>query len=312
MQYRNFGNTTLRVSEIGLGCGWANDGPQIDFIGLLRRALDLGVNFYDTAAFYNNAQSEVHLGKAFADRRDQVIIASKFGKHITPDGLRPDWSAGFMLQTLEESLQRLQSDYIDIWQLHSPDPEVLDNAELFAALQKAQQEGKIRYYGISLDGAQFTRDAIARWQVQSIQSGFNLFAMRAAELFSDLQRAGVGFIARSPLDSGILGGDMLPDMPFKGEYDPRRRWGEERTRFRQALLDEIRFLLKDNNRPWAQAALQFVLSYDAVSTAICSTTSVKHLEENVTAAGAKLSAEEIQSINNLMDGKFRNLNLGWG
>ena len=312
MQYRNFGNTTFRVSEIGLGCGWANYGPQIDFSGLLRRALDLGVNFYDTAAFYNNAQSEVHLGQAFAGRRDQVIIASKFGKHITPDGLRPDWSAGFMVQTLEESLQRLQSDYIDIWQLHSPDPEVLDNAELFAALQKAQQEGKIRYYGISLDGAQFTRDALSRWKVQSIQSAFNLFDMQATAVFRDLKREGAGFIARSPLDSGILGGDMLPDMPFKGEYDPRRRWGEERTRFRQALLDEIRFLLKDNNRTWAQAALQFVLSYDAVSTAICSTTNIKHLEENVAAAGTKLSPEELQQLQGLMEGKFAELNLGWG
>ena len=308
MEYRDFGRTGLRVSEIGLGCGPLGADPNYDYAPLLNRALELGVNFFDSADFYGGYRSEEWLGKALSPHRDEVIIATKFG---TIPGKGKDFSVGHMRKSLEESLDRLRTDYIDVYQLHSPAASVLDDEELLAALQREKREGKIRYYGVSTDGGQRGIDVIDRWNVDSIQIAFNLFHQNPADRFFGYAKSkGVGVIVKSPLDSGMLGGDLDPGKPTKLD-DPRERWGEEETARRQQFFDEVKFLAEQTGRTYSQAALQFVLAFDGVSTAIPGTTSIEHLEENVAAAGGTLTPEEIQRIRNLRGGEFAKLNLEW-
>jgi hypothetical protein len=163
---------------------------------------------------------------------------------------------------------------------------------------------------MSLDGGQFCIDAMAKWQLDAVQILFNLFNLEPACSFHACKESGAGLIIKAPLDSGMLGGDLLPGGPQKGD-DPRERWGEEQTSQRQKLMEGLRFLTNGTGRTWSQAALQFVLSYGTVSTAIPGTTSIAHLEENASAAGGRLSNDEIRRLHGLMGGGFAELNLGW-
>ncbi len=308
MQYRPFGNTGLSASEIGLGCGPLGIDPEGDYLPLLHRALELGVNFFDTADFYSGYRSEEWLGKVLPAHRDEVIVATKFG---TIPGKGKDFSVSHMRKSLAESLERLRTDYIDIYQLHSPAPSVLDQTDLLEALGHAKQEGRIRFYGLSTEGGQRGLDAIDKWSVDSVQITFNLFHQGPAERFlAEAERRGVGVIIKSPLDSGILGGDLDPGKPHK-LGDPRDRWGEEETARRQRLFEEVKFLAAGAGRTWSQAALQFVLSFSAVSTVIPGTTSIEHLEENVAAAGGRLSPDDLARLQSLHGGEFAKLNLEW-
>ncbi len=308
MEYRDFGNTGLRVSEIGLGGGPLGIDAEADYAPLLNRALELGINFFDSADFYSSYRSEEWLGKVLSPHRDKVVIATKFG---TIPGKGKDFSVGHMRRSLEDSLRRLRTDYIDIYQLHSPAPAVLEDEELLAALQAVKKEGKIRCYGLSTEGGQRGIDAIDKWGVDSVQITFNLFHQDPAErFFPEAERKGVGVIVKSPLDSGILGGDLDPGNPRKLD-DARERWGEEETARRQRLFEEVRFLAEGTGRTWSQAALQFVLSFDGVCAAIPGTTSVKHLEDNASAAGGRLTLAELQRIQNIHGGEFAKLNLDW-
>lgn len=310
MHYRDFGRTGLRVSEVGLGFGPPGFDSHADYTALLRRALDLGVNFFDTADFYGAYRSEEWMGKALSSRRGEIIIATKFGTIHRDGDHRKDFSVAHMRRALEESLKRLRTDYIDIYQLHSPPASALENEELLAALRELKQAGMIRFYGVSADG-QIALDAVERWNIDSVQIMFSLFHQQPADRFfpAALERE-VGVIIRSPLDSGMLGAGLMPDSSLK-RGDPRERWGEERTALRQQLVDELRFLSEGTGRTMAQAALHFVLSFDAVSVAIPGTTSIEHLEENVAAAGGRLSEVEMVRLRRLHTGEFGSLNLGW-
>ena len=120
MRYRELGKTGLKVSEVGLGCGPLGADPEVDYRALLDRALDLGINFYDTADCYTSGRSEEWLGKAFEKKREQVILASKFGNVPMGTSWRKDWSVEYVRKSVEESLRRLRTDYLDLYQLHSP------------------------------------------------------------------------------------------------------------------------------------------------------------------------------------------------
>jgi aryl-alcohol dehydrogenase-like predicted oxidoreductase len=282
--------------------------PNADYTVLLTRALDLGINFFDSADFYSSYRSEEWLGRVLSPHRDEAIIATKFG---TIPGKGKDFSVAHMRRSLEQSLKRLRTDYIDVYQLHSPPRSILDDEELLGALQEVKEEGKIRCYGISLEGGEYGIEAIGKWNVDSVQITFNLFHQDPAKRFLDFAKdEGVGVIVKSPLDSGMLGGDLSPGSQRKLD-DPRNRWGEEETARRQRLFEEVEFLAKGTGRTWSQAALHFVLSFNGVSAAIPGTTSVKHLEENAAAAGGRLTTEELARIEGLMDGEFKSLNLDW-
>jgi len=239
MELRPFGNTSLRVSEFGLGCariGGVFQSNARGFLDLLSFAFDSGVTFFDTADMYSQGESESLLGKSFASKRDRVVIASKVGYCLPAQRrvagrlkplLRPlvrflklrrdqlpsasrgaltqDFSAKYLRGAVEGSLRRLRTDYIDILQLHSPPLDVIERGEWQSALEELKRTGKIRYYGVAVDSIEAGLAALALPGISSLQFTLNLLEPAAAqELFPKAAAQRVGGIARECLANGLL------------------------------------------------------------------------------------------------------------
>ncbi|MBI3044313.1 MAG: aldo/keto reductase [Betaproteobacteria bacterium] len=293
MRYRALGRTGLEVSEIGFGAwGIGGDaggavayGPtdRAESLTALRAALDRGITFYDTADFYGHGRSEELIGEAFAGRRGEVVIASKAG--LLPDGKHHDFSPGHLRRSLESSLRRLRTDYVDLYQLHGPPPGAFSD-ETLDALQSLQREGKARAIGLSARSPEEGRAAAGRFGFACLQINFNLLDQRAAErgLFDLAAREGTGIIVRTPLCFGFLTGRYTARDPFherdhRGRWsaDQRERWASAPERF-AALISEL-----PGQSP-AQFALRYCLSYTCVSTAIPGMLTASHVEENAGAS----------------------------
>lgn len=239
MRLRAFGDTSLRVSEFGLGCariGGVFQSNTKGFLELITGACELGVNFFDTADMYSQGESESLLGRALRGRRDQVIIASKAGyclptrrrlvarlkpllrpavqllkirRDRLPSGSRgtitQDFSPRYLRAAVDASLRRLRTDYLDLYQLHSPPLEIVERGEWQPALEELKRLGKIRYYGVAVDTIEVGLAALRFQGVSSIQFTLSLLEQRAAsELFPELPRRGAGGIARECLANGLL------------------------------------------------------------------------------------------------------------
>ncbi len=238
MKLREFGKTALRVSELGLGCARIGGVFQSDskaFINLLTGASDAGINFFDTADMYSQGESEKLIGRALRSRRDRIIIASKAGYALPAQRrlaaalkpiLRPaiqllkikrdrlpsmsrgtvtqDFSAAYLQKAVEGSLRRLRTDYLDLFQLHSPSLEVIERGEWQAAVEELQRVGKIRYYGVAVDSVEAGLAALRYPGVSSIQFTLNLLEQRGAQLFPLALANGSGGIAREVLANGLL------------------------------------------------------------------------------------------------------------
>lgn len=296
MNYRTLGETGLRVSEIGFGTwgiggtagGSVAYGPADDAESLrsLNRALDLGITFYDTADFYGFGHSEELLAAAFGTKRERVVIASKVG-FVDVAG-RQDFSLPHIRSSLEGSLSRLKTDYIDLYQLHSPGLDVLrGHPEIVALLETFQREGKIRAYGLSLKSIDDGLPAIDEFGFKALQINFNLADQRLAQggLLDHCVRAGVGVIVRTPLSFGLLT-DTHPVSGGFGANDHRKRWSAEQI---QVWSDAARLFMhavSDGGRQTAaQVALRFGLSYPGVSTVIPGMMKVSEVEEDAAASG---------------------------
>ena len=293
MKYRPLGDTGLRVSEIGFGTwGLGGDhggavayGPANDETSraALRCARDQGVNFFDTSDLYGFGHSEELLGEYFSPRRDAVVIASKGG---FVDAVKQDFSVAHLRRALEASLRRLRSDYVDLYQLHSPAlatlrelPEII---ELMSALRAA---GKIRAWGFSARSPEEARRAIEEFHAPCVQINFNLTDQRAVAngLFDLCQQRCVGVIVRTPLCFGFLTGKYAGNS--FATTDHRSRWPAEQLQRWQEANDAFQFLFAANpsDTP-AQLALRFCLSFPAVSVAVPGMLTDAHVRENAAAS----------------------------
>src|ERR687885_2353162 len=200
MRYRPLGTSGLTVSEIGFGCwtvgtSWWGERDEADAVRLLHRALDLGVTFFDTADTYGSGAGEAILAKAFGGRRSDIVIATKFGydfyTHSGPRAgqreLPQDFSPAFMRRALEESLRRLETDYVDLYQLHNPRMDAIERDDLFAELEALRREGKLRHYGVALGPAIGWRDeglrALETRRITSLQTVYNLLEQEPGSEF---------------------------------------------------------------------------------------------------------------------------------
>ena len=306
MQYRQFGDTGIRVSEIGVGCGQLAGGPKGDLEPALLRAVDLGINLFDTADSYG--QSEETLGRVLGERpRDRLVLATKFGTVIEPDGRgsHQDHSVGHMIEALEGSLRRLRTDYIDIYQVHTPRPPCLEDEDLWATMDRLVKEGKIRCYGMSLDGTDVAMKFLNNTRGKGIQMTFNLLHQEARDrVLEEIEKRGVGMIVKVPLAGGSLSDRFSPDWP--GPEDGRRkRWGEENFRRRLDLLDQARPILRANGRSTAQGALAWLLNVSPNTVPIPGISSLERLEETAAAAGMRLTAAEMKALDEIEDGALR-------
>ncbi|MFW6436199.1 MAG: aldo/keto reductase [Halococcoides sp.] len=302
MEFRTLGSTGFEVSAVGLGTwniGGAAWGEVPDEQGreVVRTALDAGVTFLDTADVYGDGTSESHIGTVLEESaydREDVVVATKAGRRLDPHE-----PAGYNAENIERfvdrSLETLQTDRLDLLQLHCPPTAVYYQPEVFAALDDLVAAGKIAHYGVSVEKVEEAMKAIEYDGVETVQIIFNMFRQRPAERFFDAAaRENVGVIARVPLASGLLTGAIDRDTEFP-EDDHRNfnRDGEAFDRGEtfaglpfEAGLDAVEAVEDElpEDLTLAQAALRWILDFEAVSTVIPGSTSPEHIQENVAVA----------------------------
>ncbi len=298
MQYRPLGSTGWNVSTISfgtwaMGSGWGNVDDRESLIAL-RRAVDLGVNFFDTADVYGGGRSEQLLARLCKETHGEIIIATKAGRR-----LNPHVAAGYNRQNLtafvEDSLKNLQTDVIDLLQLHCPPSEVYDQPEVFAVLDDLTRQGKIRYYGVSVEKVSEALKALEYPNLQTVQIIFNAFRQKPTyEFFARAKERQVGILARVPLASGMLTGKFTRETAFAA--DDHRSFNRHGESFDQGetfsgvdyetglqAVEELRQIVP-SGMTLSQFALRWILMFDAVTCAIPGGKHASQIEENVLAA----------------------------
>lgn len=292
MKKNRLGTSDLIVGEIGLGCmSLGTDESQV--IPLLHEALDLGINFLDTADIYDNGHNEELIGKAIKGRRSEVIIASKVGNTRVEgqDGLVWNPSKAHIMEAVKDSLRRLQTDYIDLYQLHGGtlDDNIDETIEAFAQLKR---EGLIREYGISSIRPNVIREYVDRSHIVSVMSQYSILDRRPEEeVLPLLTQKGISAVVRGTVASGALA-DGREDKAQKGYLDIS---GEDVVSLRQQLEP-----LTQANRSLSQTAIQYVLAHPAVAVLAAGASSSEQLRENVKAASSPaLTDDELQLIRSI-------------
>lgn len=284
MKYRLLGRTFLKVSEIGLGT-WPISGNSYGLtdddaaIEMLRKALDHGVTFFDTADIYGNGHSETLLGQALSDRRDEFVLATKAGWDFYGNRYEKKMDGDYLSFACEQSLQRLNTSYLDVLQLHNPVFSEWNAEESYEALEALKRRGLIRFYGVSVHTADEARRVIADGRADTIQIVYNLIRQAdLVEILSVIQKSQIGVIAREPLGCGMLTGKYTKQTRFSGA-DHRKRWKPIQM---EADLDKLELLKtslepKDGTTgrvnpfsqgPMPELAMEFVLACPGVSTVI--------------------------------------------
>jgi aryl-alcohol dehydrogenase-like predicted oxidoreductase len=312
MEDRTLGRTGLRVSEIGLGA-WAIGGPSTlggnpigwgetdDAVSLrtLEACLDVGINFIDTADVYGSGHSEELIGQVFKGKRDRIIIATKVGNRDTPErGWFKDFSREWVLEAVDASLRRLQTDYIDLYQLHSPNRDFHYTPEVFDVFEDLKRAGKIRHYGVSVGPWQHGVSVIQTGRGEALQVLFNLLERDAATgLFPLAEQQEIGIIVRVPLASGFLTGKFTPEARFPPNDHRSTKYPPEKIRETVARAERINVVAEKLNRPLVRVALQYCLSHPAVSTVIAGAKTPEQLRQNAAASdGRWLTQEEVKEL----------------
>jgi aryl-alcohol dehydrogenase-like predicted oxidoreductase len=307
MQKRKLGNSNLEVSALGLGCmgmsfsyGAAHDEQEM--ISLLHAAVDRGVTFFDTAEVYGPFTNEVLLGKALSPMRDKVVIATKFGFNLNPDG-GPGWEGlnsrpEHIKEVAEASLKRLNIDAIDLFYQHRVDPDV-PIEDVAGAVKDLIQEGKVKHFGLSEAGVQTIRRAHAVQPVTALESEYSLWWRKLeAEVIPTLEELGIGLVPYSPLGRGFLTGKMDENTKFgKGDFrGALPRFAPAAMKANQAIVDLLGAIAKKKNATPAQIALAWLLAQKPWIVPIPGTTRLSRLDENIGANGINLTQDDLREI----------------
>lgn len=299
MEYRALGRTGWNISAIGFGAwgiggdAWGKTDDR-ESLATLHRAIDLGVTFIDTADVYGDGHSEQLIAQVRKARSEELIIATKAGRR-----LNPHVAAGYTRENLtafvERSLRNLETEAIDLLQLHCPPSEVYDLPEVFGVLDELVQQGKLRYYGVSVERVDEAMRAIQYPNVQSVQIIFNMFRLKPAEAFFAAARARqIGILARVPLASGLLSGKLRADTRFaQNDHRNYNRHGESFDQgetfsgvdYETGLqaVEELRQLVPQG-ASLAQLALRWILMFPEVTAAIPGAKTPAQAQDNVQAA----------------------------
>lgn len=320
MQYRELGRTGWNISAVSFGA-WAIGGSwgQVDdkqSLEALHRAIDLGVNFIDTADVYGDGRSERLVAELHRGRKEEIHIATKAGRRLNPhtaDG----YNRNNLVAFVERSLKNLQTETIDLLQLHCPPNQVYYRPEVFEVLEDLVQAGKLQYYGVSVKSPEEGLKAMDFPNLQSVQIIFNMFRHRPAELFFEqAKRRQVGILARVPLASGLLTGKMKPDTRF--ETDDHRQFNRQGEAFDVGetfsgvqyatgleAVEELRAICPAG-MSLAQFALRWILMFDGVTCAIPGAKRPEQAEANCSAADLPpLSDETMRAVRRIYDTHVR-------
>jgi aryl-alcohol dehydrogenase-like predicted oxidoreductase len=311
MEYRRLGRTGVWVSEIAFGCAHLGSKPadESDAIGLIHRALDLGINFFDTANIYVGGRSEEIVGKALKGVRDQVVLATKVRGRVGEGKNDEGLSRYHIVRQVDASLRRLQTDYIDLYQVHWWDANTpLD--ETLEALDDLVRAGKVLYIGCSNFAAWQWCKALwlsdkngwARFETNQVRYSL-LDRSIEAELVPLAGSEGLGILAYSPMGGGFLAKDPMPETPPVSWARARMdRQSEGLTERERRIWRVVKELAQRHGRPLSHIALAWVLRLPVVSAAIVGATNLAQLEENASASGFRLSDEEIRWLERESEG----------
>jgi len=311
MQKRKLGKTNLEVSAIGLGCmgmsfGYGPAKDKQEMISLLRKAVELGITFFDTAEMYGPFTNEELVGEALAPFRKHVVIATKFGFKIGPktgnhfrgEQMGLDSRPEHIKEVAEASLKRLRSDVIDLFYQHRVDPNV-PIEDVAGAVKDLIQKGKVKHFGLSEPGVPTIRRAHAVQPVTAVQNEYSLWWRKPEEeVLPVLEELGIGLVPFSPLGRGFLTGKVNEKTTFHGS-DLRStlpRFTPEARKANQALVDLLGEIAKRKKATPAQIALGWLLAQKPWIVPIPGTTKLKRLEENIGAASIELTAHDLREI----------------
>ena len=321
MQYRTFGRTGWNVSAIGFGAwGIGGDvwGPTDDKTSLatLHQAIDLGVNFFDTADVYGDGHSEQLIAQVRKARSEQIIVATKAGRRLNPH-IATGYNRQNLTSFIERSLRNLQMETLDLLQLHCPPSEVYGMPEVFSILDDLVQQGKVRFYGVSVERVDEALKAITYPNVQSVQIIFNMFRLKPAEqFFAAARERNVGIIVRVPLASGLLTGKFKADTKFDAQ--DHRNFNRHGESFDQGetfsgvdyetglqAVEELRALVPEGTT-LAQFALRWILMFPEVSSTIAGAKNPQQIKDNVQATALPpLSDETMRRVREIYDKYIR-------
>ena len=321
MEYRPFGRTGWKISTISFGA-WAIGGDawgQTDDAASMRslhKAIDLGVNFIDTADVYGDGHSERLVARLRRERSEAIIVATKAGRRLSPH-VAAGYNRSNLTAFVERSLRNLETEALDLLQLHCPPPEIYGLPETFGILDDLVRAGKVRFYGVSVESVAEAAAAVAYRNVQSVQIIFNMFRHKPAEQFFPLARErGVGILARVPLASGMLSGKLSRDTQFAStDHRHYNRHGESFDQgetfsgvdYETGLraVEELRALVPPG-RSMAELALRWILMFPEVSAAIPGARNAAQTENNVRALElAPLPASTLQRVREVYDRYLR-------
>jgi aryl-alcohol dehydrogenase-like predicted oxidoreductase len=302
MQKRKLGKSGLEVSALGFGCmglshAYAEKPDRKDAIKVLHAALERGYTFFDTAEVYGPYTNEEIVGEAFEDRRDKVVIATKFGfkkGNLGEVDSRPE----NIRAVCEASLKRLRTDHIDLLYQHRVDPSV-PMEDVAGTVRDLIREGKVKHFGLSEAGVKNIRKAHAVQPVTALQSEYSLWWREPeAQIFPLLEELGIGFVPFSPLGKGFLTGKISPDTKF-GQGDFRNivpRFQEENLKANQAFVDLLSQVAKERNATIAQIALAWILAQKPWMVPIPGTTKIDRMNENAGGADIQLTKSDLEKI----------------
>ncbi len=309
MDQRDLGNEGLVVSELGLGCMGMSEfygtSDEDESIATIHRAIELGITFLDTADMYGPFTNEKLVGKAIVGKREQVVLATKFGNVRGEDGsfLGVSGKPDYVRDACDASLSRLGVDHIDLYYQHRVDPET-PIEETVGAMKELVAAGKVRYLGLSEAGPDTIRRAHAVHPISALQSEYSLFSREVEdEILPTIRELGVGFVPYSPLGRGFLTGrwKSIEDMPENDTRSARfPRFAEENFKKNLELADKVREVADDRGVTSGQLALAWLLAQGEDIVPIPGTKRRKYLEENAGAADVTLTQEDLRRIEEAM------------
>ncbi len=318
------GRSNIMVSEIGFGAwsiamNWWGKNIDEDYaIKMLKRAYDLGINFFETADMYGKGKSEILIARAFKDMRSEVVISTKFGydmynyEQVGHEELPQRFDSDYAIYALAKSLERLKSSYVDIYSLHNPKMDAIKNDQLFITLNKLKHEGKIRHYGVALGPAIGWKEegmyAMKYRGISTLQTVYNILEQEPArEFFPVANEYDVGILVRVPDASGVLTGKLTPNtMLDKNDHRSfrKRLWIEEAVK----KVEMLKPFAEEKGWSITELAIKFILSEQSIACVLPTVTSIEELESYASISDGKyLSTYEVKMINDMYDKEFISL-----